>query len=93
MLALAHGIGDNLHTLGAFCRELARDVEAAQRVNLVTKEVDTIGLRFYIREDVDNTSAHGVLARLVDKVHALEAMLHKPVYKSVLLQSISDMEL
>ena len=70
-------VGDDLHAVEPVGRELARDVEAADRVDLVAEEVQTVGFALRVGEDVDDAAAHRVLARLVDEIHAREARIDK----------------
>ena len=70
-------IGHNRDPFQAIRRELARNLETANRIDLIAKEINTIGLILGIGEEVHQTASHGILARLVDKIDARKARLDK----------------
>ena len=66
-------VGQNLDMVELVGGELARDFEAANRVDLVAEEVHAVGFALGKGEDVDDAAAQRVLARLVDEVDLLES--------------------
>ena len=61
---------DGVHTLH---RELCLYIEGANAVELDTEEVETVRMLAGVRENVDDATADGKLAWLVDVVNMLEA--------------------
>ena len=54
--------------------ELAGDVKAADAVDLVTEELDTVGVVVGERVDVDDAAADGELSRFHHEIDVLEAV-------------------
>ena len=86
---VAEHIRYDVYLVGTLGRELARDVKTAQGVYDVAEEVDTIGLRLYVREYIHEASSYGVLSWLVDKVYTREVVLRKPLYEARLLHCVA----
>ena len=74
-------VGDNFHPVELVGRELARNIETADRVDLVAEKVDPVRLAFRIGKNIDDTTAHGVLPRFVDEIDAREVRIRKGVFQ------------
>ncbi|MPM99629.1 hypothetical protein SDC9_146821 [bioreactor metagenome] len=73
MLAFAK-LGNDADFGELFFRKLALDVKAADGFHFVAKEIDTIGQFVRKRKNVQDTSACGVLPRLVNVIHTGKAI-------------------
>ena len=65
-------VGDDGHLGKALGRELARNLETPDGIDLVAEQVDAVGFALRIGEDVDDAAAQRILPRLVDEIHPHE---------------------
>ena len=86
---VAEHIRYDVYLVGTLGRELARDVETTQGVYDVAEEVNTIGLRLYVREYIHESSSYGVLSWLVDKVYTRKVVGCEPLYEARLLHRVA----
>ena len=71
-------VGNDLGLLQLVLRQLARNVEPPDRVDLLVEKVEPIGQALDVGEDVDDAAALRVLPRLVDEIHPHESALVEP---------------
>ena len=83
-------VGNDLHPVEFVGRELARNVETADRVHLVAEKVDTVGFAFREGEDVHDTAAHRILARLIDEIDAGEVRIDERVLQHGDRDTVAD---
>ena len=71
-------VGNDLGLLQLVLRQLARNVEPPDRVDLLVEKVEPVGQALDVGEDVDDAAALRVLPRLVDEIHPHESALVEP---------------
>ena len=86
-------VGNDLHPVEFVGRELARNVETADRVHLVAEKVDTVGKLVGERENVEDTATEGVLPRLIYIIDLLEAILVQHVGDKHIIQLLAHADL
>ena len=69
----AADVGHDVGNLQPLLRELRADLEGSDRVYLIAEKVDAEGKFGGIGIDIEDTAAHGIFARFVHIVFALEA--------------------
>ena len=69
----AADVGHDVGNLQPLLRKLRADLEGSDRVYLITEKVDAEGKFGGIGIDIEDTAAHGIFARLIHIVFALEA--------------------
>ena len=82
-------VRNNGNTVGCVFSELTFNVESADAVNLVAKEIETERHLIGKRENVDNASANRVLAGLINKINSLKTVLVEQIDQKIVRQRIA----
>ena len=73
----------NGNALLLLLRELCIHLESTDTVYLIAKKVDAVGIFGCIGEHIDNATTQGILPRLIDIVHPLEAEVRQDIHNSI----------
>ena len=82
-------VRDDGNTVGRVFSELTFNVESADAVNLVAKEIETERHLVGERENVDNAATNRVLARLIDEIDTLKTILVEQIDQKIVRQRIT----
>ena len=68
-------VGNDLDAVQSLLRQLRRDLERTDRIDLIAEEIDTERAALRVRKQIDNTATTRVLSRLIDEINALETSI------------------
>ena len=91
--ALLIDFRDDIDMIHLLFRELGLNIEGADSLHLISKEVNTIGIFAREGEDVEDTTAHGVLPRLIDVIDPLESVAVQDIGHEHIVQLLARMDL
>ena len=74
-------------------RELGLDIEGADSLHLISKEVNAVRIFAREREDIEDTTTHGVLPRLIDIIDPLESVAVQDIGHEHIVQLLARMDL
>ena len=91
--ALLIDFRDDIDMIHLLFRELGLNIEGTDSLYLISKEVNTIGIFAREGEDVEDTTAHGVLPRLINIIDPLESVAVQNIGHEHIVQLLARMDL
>ena len=82
-------VGDDGNAVGRVLSQLTFNVEGADAVNIIAKEIESERHLIGKRKNIDYASANRVLARLVDEIDALETVIVQQLNQKIVRERVT----